>query len=55
MMALQSSMMLFAPGRLSTITGWPSDPASLRVTRRASTSNALPGPVGTTQRIGLLG
>ncbi len=47
--------MLFAPGLFSTITGWPSASASLGATRRALTSTALPGPVGTIQRSGFAG
>ena len=47
--------MLFAPGRFSTITGWPSASESFGVMRRAFTSTALPGPVGTIQRTGLEG
>jgi len=47
--------MLFAPGLFSTITGWPSASASFGVTRRALTSTALPGPVGTIQRTGFAG
>src|SRR3954447_2247339 len=47
--------MLFAPGRFSTMTGWPSDSESLGAMRRAVTSTALPGPVGTIQRSGFAG
>jgi hypothetical protein len=43
------------PGLFSTITGWPSASPSRGATRRAFTSTALPGPVGTIQRTGLEG
>src|SRR3954471_7136599 len=46
----RAPIMLFAPGRFSTITGWPSDSDSLGAMRRGGTSNALPGPAGTIQR-----
>src|SRR4051812_17927566 len=44
-----------APGRLSTMTGWPSACASSPVTNRATTSTAPPGGSGTMTWIGLTG
>ena len=41
-----------APGRLSTITGWPHAALSRSPTMRAITSVALPGVNGTMIRIG---
>src|SRR6185503_3731827 len=43
------------PGRLSTITGWPSSFDSAGPTRRAMLSVALPAACGTTRRIGRSG
>ena len=51
----RAAIMLLAPGRLSTMTGWPSASPSFGATRRAVTSTALPGPVGTIQRTGFAG
>src|SRR5258706_7092438 len=44
-----------APGRFSTITGWPRLAASLSVTLRPMTSVTLPGVKGTITRIVRLG
>jgi hypothetical protein len=44
-----------APGRFSTITGWPRDSLSLAPSMRASMSTAPPATKGTMTRIGLLG
>src|SRR5262245_8288374 len=44
-----------APGRFSTITGWPSCAVSFSATVRAMMSVALPGVKGTVTRIGLAG
>src|SRR5690242_17129135 len=44
-----------APARLSTMTGWPSDSASLPPTTRAIVSLGPPGRKPTTKRIGRVG
>src|SRR6476620_4187125 len=44
-----------APGRVSTITGWPSRSESGGAIVRASVSAALPGPLGATIRTGFTG
>src|SRR6185436_17114817 len=44
-----------APGRFSTITGWPSAACSLSATGRAMVSVAEPGVNGTMTRIGFEG
>src|ERR1041385_9059992 len=43
-----------APGRFSTTTAWPSPRVTLSAIRRAITSVAPPGPVGTMSLIGRL-
>src|SRR6185503_9494271 len=43
------------PGRLSTMTGWPSSLDSAGATMRAMLSVALPAACGTTSRIGRSG
>src|SRR5919108_4232861 len=47
--------MPFAPGRFSTIIGWPSDSDSLPPICRARMSGELPGGAGTRMRMGLEG
>ena len=44
-----------APGRFSTMTGWPHDSESFAPSMRASASTAPPATKGTMMRIGLLG
>src|SRR2546425_1520090 len=44
-----------APGRFSTITGWPQTSCILPATRRPMMSVAPPGGKGTTMRTGLVG
>src|SRR5579862_2903641 len=48
-------MVPLAPGRLSTMTGWPNASLSLGAIWRTRTSGALPAIVGTMMWIGLFG
>jgi len=48
-------LMLEAPGRFSTVTGWPSASCTLRAVSRAVMSMAPPGGAGTMMRMGLAG
>src|SRR3954470_7508687 len=48
-------MMVLAPGRLSTITGWPQSSVSFCPISRATGSVLPPAGKGTRMRIGLLG
>src|SRR6186997_1178293 len=52
---ISTPILPLAPGRESTITGWPHDSVNFAPTRRPRMSEVLPGGFGDTMRIGLAG